>query len=103
MAQEWKAGGMTLMETAVELAAPELVTHVVGLRFIAPCGTPARWRDIRYMSIELAQERYDKGEVEMCQGRGIDKLGRHWCIQYAIPRRQRREVRCGYFGTREAA
>lgn len=93
-----------LMETAVDVAPSELVVSVVGLRHIAPCGTPGRWRDIRFQSIELAQARYDRGEVEMCQGRGRDRMGRLWQIQYAIPRRHRREVHLNYFATRcEAA
>ena len=91
---------MNLDDVAADVAPEELAEHVVGVRHVAPCGTPGRWRDIRYEAIERAQERYDTGHAEMCQGRGRDRMGRLWQVQYAIPRRQRRDTNLDYFGTR---
>ena len=91
---------MTLEDVAEDVAAYELAEHVVGLRHVAQCGTPGYWRNMKHESIHLAQIGYDFGDVEMCQGRGQDRLGRTWQIQYAIPRKQRRQGHLNYFGTR---
>ncbi|MGI9505546.1 MAG: hypothetical protein ACR2RE_21120 [Geminicoccaceae bacterium] len=92
-----------LMKLSVEMSRSGLERHVVGMQPISDAGYPQPWRDIRFQSMELARQRYDRGEVEMIQERSEDSHGHVWILQYAIPRRKRREKHLDYFCTRRAA
>ena len=95
----------TLSDIADEIS--HMPQHIVGLQHVAEGGYVGRWRPLRHNgaddSIEQARKDYDHGFVEMVQGRGVDRMGRTWQIQYAIPRKCQRDRKLNYFCTQGAA
>lgn len=79
--------------------APE--AHIIARRNLAAVtAAAAAWKPVAgaAMTVGQAQDAYDRGEIEMAQGRDGDAM-----LLFAIPRVQRATGRRPWFGRREAA